>query len=150
MFPLPSNQPRIQEKITTNTVIVARAVVYLLFVFIHTFINPVRLPWWLSGIWESACSAGDLGSIPGLGISPGGGHGNAFQYACLENSMDRVFLWTIVHRVTQSQTRLKRLSSSSIHPANIDRYHLWDVWGKTWFSRLVRWAEAWLSLSYYD
>ena len=103
MFLLPSNQPRIQEKITTNTVIVARAVVYLLFVFIHTFVNPVRLPWWLSGK-ESACSAGDLGSIPGLGISPGGGHGNPLQYSCLENSMDRGSWWTIVHRVTQSQT----------------------------------------------
>ena len=34
---------------------------------------------------ESACSAGALGSIPGLGRSPGGGHGNPFQYSCLEN-----------------------------------------------------------------
>ena len=34
---------------------------------------------------ESTCSAGDLGSIPGLGRSPGGGHGNPLQYACLEN-----------------------------------------------------------------
>ena len=34
---------------------------------------------------ESACDAGDLGSIPGLGRSPGGGHGNPLQYSCLEN-----------------------------------------------------------------
>ena len=34
---------------------------------------------------ESACNAGDLGSIPGLGRSPGGGHGNSLQYPCLEN-----------------------------------------------------------------
>ena len=34
---------------------------------------------------ESACSARDLGSIPGLGRSPGGGHGNPLQYSCLEN-----------------------------------------------------------------
>ena len=34
---------------------------------------------------ESACSAGDLGSIPGLGRSPAGGHGNPLQYLCLEN-----------------------------------------------------------------
>ena len=34
---------------------------------------------------ESACNAGDLGSIPGLGRSPGGGHGNPLQYSCLEN-----------------------------------------------------------------
>ena len=34
---------------------------------------------------ESACNAGDLGSVPGLGRSPGGGHGNPLQYSCLEN-----------------------------------------------------------------
>ena len=34
---------------------------------------------------ESACNGEDLGSIPGLGRSPGGGHGNPFQYSCLEN-----------------------------------------------------------------
>ena len=34
---------------------------------------------------ESACNAGDLDSIPGLGRSPGGGHGNPLQYSCLEN-----------------------------------------------------------------
>jgi len=37
----------------------------------------------------SACNAGDLGLIPGLGRSPGKGNGNLFQYSCLENSMDR-------------------------------------------------------------
>ena len=34
---------------------------------------------------ESACKAGDLGLIPGLGRSPGGGHGNPLEYSCLEN-----------------------------------------------------------------
>ena len=38
-----------------------------------------------SGGKESACNAGDLGSIPGLGRSPGGGHGNPLQYSCLES-----------------------------------------------------------------
>ena len=41
---------------------------------------------------ESTCNAGDTGdkgSIPGLGRSPGGGHGNPLQYSCLENPMDR-------------------------------------------------------------
>ena len=36
---------------------------------------------------ESACNAGNLGSIPVLGRSPGGGHGNQLQYSCLENPM---------------------------------------------------------------
>ena len=38
-----------------------------------------------SGSKESACNAGDLGSNPGLGRSPGRGHGNPLQYSCLEN-----------------------------------------------------------------
>ena len=38
---------------------------------------------------ESACSAGDLGSIPESGRSPGEGNGYPLQYSCLENSMDR-------------------------------------------------------------
>ena len=38
---------------------------------------------------ESACNEGDLGLIPGSGRSPGGGQGNALQYSCLENPMDR-------------------------------------------------------------
>ena len=37
----------------------------------------------------SACNVGDLGLIPGLGRSPGGGNGNPLQYYCLENSMNR-------------------------------------------------------------
>ena len=36
-----------------------------------------------------ACSVGDLGSIPGLGRSPGEGNGSPLQYSCLENPMDR-------------------------------------------------------------
>ena len=55
---------------------------------------------------ESACNAGDLGSIPGLGTSPGGGHGNPLQDSCLENSMDRGVWWATVHGVTENQTRL--------------------------------------------
>ena len=38
-----------------------------------------------SGGKESTCNVGDLGSIPGLGRSPGGGHGNPLQHSCLEN-----------------------------------------------------------------
>ena len=55
---------------------------------------------------ESACSAGDQGSIPGLGRSPGEGNGNLLQYSCLEKSMDRGAWRTSVHGVAKSQTRL--------------------------------------------
>ena len=50
----------------------------------------------------SACSAGDLGSIPGSGRSPGEGNGNPLQYSCLENPMDGGAWWAIVHGVTES------------------------------------------------
>ena len=55
----------------------------------------------------------DASSIPGSGRSPGGGKGNPFQYSCLENPRDGRASWAVVYGVTQSQTRLKRLSSSS-------------------------------------
>ena len=44
---------------------------------------------------ESACNAGDLGLIPGLGKSPGEGDGNPLQYSGLENSTDRGAWWAI-------------------------------------------------------
>ena len=53
---------------------------------------------------ESACNAGDLGSTPGLGSSPGEGHGNPLHYSCLENSHGQRSLWATVHGVTKSQT----------------------------------------------
>ena len=65
---------------------------------------------WLSSK-ESACNAGDAGSIPGSGRCPGGKHGNSLQYSCLENPMDREAWWVIVHSVAQSWTPLKQLST---------------------------------------
>ena len=55
---------------------------------------------------EYACNAGDLGSVPGLGRSPGEGNGNPLQYSCLENSMDRGAWQATVHWVAKSRTRL--------------------------------------------
>ena len=60
----------------------------------------------------SAEEVRDPSSVPGLGRSPGGGHGNPLQYSCLENSMDREVWWATVHGVTKSQTRLKQLSTN--------------------------------------
>ena len=53
---------------------------------------------------ESACNAGDLGSVPGLGRSPGEENGNPLQCSCLENPMDRGAWQTTVHGTTKSQT----------------------------------------------
>ena len=57
----------------------------------------------------SAGNAGDPGSIPGLGRSPGEGNGNPLQYSCLENPMERGAWRATVHRVTKSRTRLSDL-----------------------------------------
>ena len=59
-------------------------------------------------------NAGDIrdsGLIPGSGRSPGGGHGNPLQYSCREYLMDRGVWQVAVHRVAQSWTRLKQLST---------------------------------------
>ena len=55
---------------------------------------------------ESACSAGDLGSIPGSGRAAGEGNGNPLQYSCLHNSMDRGAWWATVHGAADSWIRL--------------------------------------------
>ena len=53
---------------------------------------------------NSAGDLRDMGSIPGLGRSPGGGHSNLLQCSCLENPMDRGAWWATVHRVAKSLT----------------------------------------------
>ena len=55
---------------------------------------------------ESACNAGDQGSIPGMGSASGEGNGNPFQYSCLENSMDREACQATVLGFSKSRTRL--------------------------------------------
>ena len=55
---------------------------------------------------ESACNAGDLGLIPGLGRSPGGGHGNPLQRSCLESPVGRGAWQATVHDVAKSWTGL--------------------------------------------
>ena len=65
---------------------------------------------------ESACNAGDLGLIPGLGRSPEEGNDNPLQYSCLENPMDRGAWWVTVRGVANSQMRLSRLSLSPLIP----------------------------------
>ena len=61
------------------------------------------LPWWLNGK-ESACNAGDTGSITELGRSPGEGNGNPLQYSCLKNAMNKGAWWATVHGSQKGQT----------------------------------------------
>ena len=56
----------------------------------------------------------DIGSVPGWGRSPGGGHGNPLQCSRLENPMDRGAWWATVHRVPKSQTGLDNTSNAHI------------------------------------
>ena len=68
-------------------------------------------PWWLSGK-ESAGKAGDEGSIPGSGRSPGGGHGNPLQYSCLENPHGQRSLAGYSTRGRKESDMTERLTSS--------------------------------------
>ena len=72
--------------------------------------NYLGLPQWLSDkeLVSGAGASGDLGSVPGLERSPGGGHRNTLQDSCLEKTMDRG-AWQA--RVSKSQTQLKCLST---------------------------------------
>ena len=81
-----------------------------------------------SEVKASACNAGDLGSIPGSGRSPGEGNGNPLQYSFLENPMDGGAWWATVHGVAKSRTRLSDFPSHTgkllllIVPNQEDRY----------------------------
>ena len=80
--------------------------------------NNFGLARWLSGK-ESACNAGDPGSVSGLGRSSGEGNGNPVQYSCQKNSMDRGAWWVTVHRVTKSRTWLRQFSTHTHTPPTI-------------------------------
>ena len=63
-----------------------------------------------SAVKNLSASAGDVGSTPGLGRSPGEGNGNPLQYSCLGNPMDRGAWWATVHGVTESDTTDSQLT----------------------------------------
>ena len=65
-----------------------------------------------SEVKASACSAGDLGLIPGFGRSPGEGNDNPLQYSCLENPMDGGAWWATVHGVSTRLTLHSKVKSN--------------------------------------
>ena len=89
----------------------------------------------------SACNAGDLGSTPGLGRSPGEGNGNALQYSRLENPMDRGAWWATVHGVKKSRTRLSDFTINiHISWCGCMFSFLWDKYlGEEWLEHRFNW-----------
>ena len=69
---------------------------------------------------ESACSAGDAGSVPGLGRAPGEGNDYLLHYSCLENSMNRGTWQAIFHGITKSWTRLSDWTESMGFTGGLD------------------------------
>ena len=75
----------------------------------HLIIHHMFIQWTLwsiygSGVKNPPASVGDVGSIPGLGRSPGEGNGNLLQYSCLKNSKDRGAWWATVRGLAKTQT----------------------------------------------
>ena len=64
----------------------------------------------------SACIAGDSGSNPELGRSPGEGNGTPLQFSCLENPMDGGAWWATVHGVAKSRIRLSNFTLTFLEP----------------------------------
>ena len=86
---------------------------------------------------ESACNAGDFGSIHGLGRSAGEENGNPLQYSCLENSLDRGAWWATVHGVAKNRTQLSnfhiwKLSVHTLLKASLQdfEHNLGSIWSE--------------------
>ena len=84
----------------------------------------------------SACNAGDLGSIPGLGRSPGEGNGNPLQYSYLENPMDGGAWWATVHRVAKSWARLSDFTYLLTY-VSVTPNFLFPAWKSSQNSRFI-------------
>ena len=89
-----------------------------------------------SEVKVSAWNAGDLGSIPGSGRSPGEGNGNPLQYSCLENPMEGGAWWTTVHGVAKSRTRLSDFTHSLII------FHIFFCYGLSQILNIVPWLSV--------
>ena len=77
----------------------------------------------LPAMWETWVR--DLGSIPGLGRSPGEGNGNPLQYSCLENSMDRGAWWATVHGIAESNVTEQLTLSQTLRSSQKYVFKVW-------------------------
>ena len=96
-----------------------------------------------SELKASACNAGDLGSIPGSGRSPGEGNGNPLQYSCLENPMDEGAWWATVHGVEKSRTQLSYFTFSFTFAMKRGEksWHISSMWKPHIFSSNIHWVN---------
>ena len=78
---------------------------------VHSLYGASQVMLMVKNLPANAGDVRDVGLVPGSGRSPGGGRGNPFRYSCLENAMDRRAWPATVHRVAQSRTQMKQLST---------------------------------------
>ena len=78
--------------------------------------------------------------LPGLGRSPGEGHGDSLQYSCLDNTTDREAWQAVVHRVAKSRTQLKWLSMFTVD-GSVNWYHYGKQYGDS--SNIKRRSTIW-------
>ena len=74
------------------------------FIHMYVYIRTFQVVLVVKNLSANAGDVRDAGSVPGLGRSPGEGHGNTLQYSCLENDMDRGAWWATVYGVAKSWT----------------------------------------------
>ena len=91
--------------------IISKQLYYILDLLLKHFNwhSPYLMAWVVKTLPANAGDLNDTGLIPGSGWSPRGGHGNPLQY-CLENPLDQGAWWATVHKVSGSETWLKRLT----------------------------------------
>ena len=104
----------------------------------------VQLHAWAALVAESTCSVRDLGSISGLGRSPGGGHGNPLQYSCLENSHGQRILvgyrpWG--HKESDTTEWLSAYIYSYIYKYIMHFPELKETWRPYAFVFLPKWCK---------
>ena len=92
----------------------------------------------------SACNAGDLGLIPGLGRSPGEGNGSPLQYSCLENSMDRGAWWALWGRKELDMTEWLTLKRGTF-TLKLNTFHILFTW--LWQSFISKTLQQFRSIS---
>ena len=85
---------------------------------------------------ESACNAGDLGSIPGLGRCPGEGNSNPLRYSWQENPMDRRAWWAMIHGVA----RVRHDLVTKPPPATLNTHRMGCCWSSS-FRTLATWCK---------